>query len=213
MLTITFDNGPHRDVTPHVLDLLAAHGAPAVFFTIGQRGDSPIGRTLLRRAVAEGHVVGGHTWTHSVPFGVLDDSSVADEIRRTADLVADVGGDALLFRPYGVGGVIDERLMSRFGADLLAQRAMTCALWTCVAGDWLDEHGWVDAAMAAVHRSLLGAHEVLVLHDVPGAALAELDTFLGAARSVGASFVQTFPDACTPIREGRPTDSYPLLGV
>ena len=58
VITLTFDNGPTPGITEPVLDLLAAHSVPAVFFAIGQRLASHEGRQLGRRAVSEGHRAG-----------------------------------------------------------------------------------------------------------------------------------------------------------
>src|SRR4029077_8023861 len=100
-------------------ELLAQHTVPATFFAIGRKLASPAGRALGKRIVGEGHGLGGHTWSHSIQFGAADDTVVADELTRTRAAVEQAGGDGLLFRPYGAGGVIDERLMSSFGASSL----------------------------------------------------------------------------------------------
>ena len=55
-------------------------------------------------------------------FGVADDAVIIDELNRTREAVDEVGGDGLLFRPYGAGGVIDDRLMSAFGASTLCSQ-------------------------------------------------------------------------------------------
>ena len=73
----------------------------------------PAGRRLVERALAEGHLVGSHTWSHTVPFGHAGDADVDRELDDGRRAVADAGGDGQLFRPYGAGGAIDDRLMSR----------------------------------------------------------------------------------------------------
>ena len=207
-VTLTFDNGPTRGTTEPVLDLLAAHAVPATFFAIGRKLATPEGRDLGRRSVAEGHRLGGHTWTHSVQFGAADDAVISDELNRTRAAVDDVGGDGLLFRPYGAGGVIDDRLMSPFGASTLCAHGYTCVLWNVLPGDWRDPDGWVDHALTGIDEN---PWSVVVLHDVVGAALERLDEFLTAARSRGPMWSQDFPDECTPIRGGAPTSSFDTL--
>jgi peptidoglycan-N-acetylglucosamine deacetylase len=207
-VTLTFDNGPTPGTTEPVLDLLAAHAAPATFFAIGRKLATPAGRELGMRAVAAGHRLGGHTWTHSVQFGGADDTVITDELTRTSVAVEDAGGDGLLFRPYGAGGVIDDRLMSRFGASTLCAHGYTCVLWNVLPGDWRDAEGWVGHAMNGIDEN---PWSVVVLHDVVGAALERLDEFLTAASSRGAVWSQDFPDECTPIRDGAPTSSFDTL--
>ena len=210
VVTLTFDNGPVSGVTERVLDTLEAHDVLAVFFVIGERAATPEGRVLVRRTVAAGHRVGAHTWRHVVPFGQLDDDAVRKEIDDTSAVVAELGGDGSLFRPYGGGGVIDEHLMSESGAAHLRDRGDTCVLWHCVPRDWVDEHEWLPRALEHIDT-----HErsVVVLHDIPHAAAAHLDELLTALRRRDVEFSQDFPDDCTPIRRGEPTVSYSLLGV
>jgi peptidoglycan-N-acetylglucosamine deacetylase len=208
--TLTFDNGPTPAVTDGVLDVLSAFGLRAVFFVIGKKASTDEGRRLVRRALAEGHRVGAHTWNHAVPFGRLDDVSVRAELDDTAALLAELGGEPDLFRPYGVGGVIDDRLMSRFGEQLLRERKATCVLWNSLPGDWRDEGGWMQVALDDMATR---DWSVVVLHDVAGAALRHLRTFLATLTSAGVAFSQQTPDDCTPLRGGVPTPSHFLLGV
>ncbi|HLU68022.1 MAG TPA: polysaccharide deacetylase family protein [Kofleriaceae bacterium] len=61
----TFDDGPDREVTPAVLDLLDAFGARAIFFVVGRRvAEAP---ELLRLIRARGHRIGNHSFRHRRP--------------------------------------------------------------------------------------------------------------------------------------------------
>ncbi len=59
---LTFDDGPIPEVTPWVLDQLAAAGAKATFFCIGENARKE--PDLIDRIKAEGHTIGNHTWEH-----------------------------------------------------------------------------------------------------------------------------------------------------
>jgi len=209
-VTITFDNGPTAGVTDEVLEVLAAHGVVATFFVIGQKAATYEGRVRARRAAELGHRVGNHTWTHSVPFGELDDRAVQYEIDDTVRLVNALGGEGLLFRPYGVGGVMDHRLMSPFGAAHLTSIGATVVSWTSVPGDWYDQAGWVERALADIDAS---DWSVVVLHDVADACSARLSEFLTALAARGVEFRQDFPDGCVHIAAGVPTAEYAALRV
>src|SRR6266550_398908 len=83
-LTLTFDNGPDPETTPFVLDVLARRSLRTTFFVVGHKLSTLEGRRLARRAHEEGHWIGNHTWSHSVPLGLLEDpSAIGDEIRDT----------------------------------------------------------------------------------------------------------------------------------
>jgi peptidoglycan/xylan/chitin deacetylase (PgdA/CDA1 family) len=208
VITLTFDNGPTPGITEPVLDVLSDHAVPATFFAIGRKLATAEGRRLGRRIIAEGHRLGGHTWSHSVQFGPAPDDVICDELARTTSTVDECGGDGLLFRPYGAGGVIDDRLMSAFGATCLCSLGYTCVLWNVLPGDWRDADGWVDSALADIDRQ---PWSVVVLHDVADAALPHLDDFLTTMDRRNALWSHEFPDECTPIRAGTPTASFATL--
>ena len=209
-VTLTIDNGPTPGVTERVHEILGRHGVEALFFVVGRNVVDPAGRRLVEAAVADGHLVGSHTWSHTVTFGQAADAVVDRELDDGRRAVADAGGDGTLFRPYGAGGAIDERLMSRHGAERLIDDRCTCVLWNSVPGDWLDPDGWMTAALADVRRQ---AWSVVVLHDLPDAALGRLDEFLVRCADAGVVFTTETPQDCTPIRAGVPTSSFELLGV
>jgi peptidoglycan/xylan/chitin deacetylase (PgdA/CDA1 family) len=90
-LTLSFDNGPEPEVTPRVLDILAGRGIKATFFVIGEKLADPERRLLSARAHDEGHWIGNHTYTHSVPLGLQHDPDAAQhEIARSQRLIGDL---------------------------------------------------------------------------------------------------------------------------
>ena len=100
-LTLSFDNGPEPEVTPGVLDTLARHGIKTTFFVIGEKLLDPQRRDLAVRAHAEGHWIGNHTFTHSVPLGLQRDPETAErEIARTQALIGDLTHPQRWFRPF-----------------------------------------------------------------------------------------------------------------
>ena len=82
---------------------------PQRFFAIGRKLATPRGQALGKRVVSEGHLLGGHTWSHSLQFGLADEAVITRELADTSTAVDTAGGDALLFRPYGAGGIIDDQ--------------------------------------------------------------------------------------------------------
>jgi peptidoglycan/xylan/chitin deacetylase (PgdA/CDA1 family) len=195
-ITLTFDNGPCPEVTPGVLDVLRDRGLPATFFVVGERLLEH--RSLAERAVAEGHWIGNHTLTHSRPLGELGEGA-RREISATQEALGALAHPDRYFRPMGGGGNLDSRLLSPAAVDTLVSGGYSCVLWNAVPGDWKDPEGWVERALAqcaAQDRTLL------VLHDVPGGALARLETFLDAAAERGLRFRQDLPRGCMPIRRG-----------
>jgi peptidoglycan/xylan/chitin deacetylase (PgdA/CDA1 family) len=62
---LTFDDGPHPELTPRVLDVLAKENIKASFFVVGQRAEKH--PEIVRRIEAEGHIVGHHSHSHPDP--------------------------------------------------------------------------------------------------------------------------------------------------
>ena len=59
---LTFDDGPHPEYTPRLLDLLSASEVRATFFLVGQEAERFPG--IVRRIADAGHLVGNHTFGH-----------------------------------------------------------------------------------------------------------------------------------------------------
>ena len=89
-VAITIDDGPDPEVTPAVLDLLAAQGARATFFCIARRVQ--LHAALTRRIVAAGHSVQNHSLQHRHTFSLLGPQGFRREIGDAQNLLADVTG-------------------------------------------------------------------------------------------------------------------------
>lgn len=199
-LTLTFDNGPDPEVTPRVLDLLARHGMRAWFFVLGKHLEEEAGRALVKRALAEGHLVGNHSYSHEIPLG--DDpraDAVEKEIATTQrQLEALVPGERI-FRPFGGGGVLGPHLLSRSARDHLCAERFDCVLWNSVPGDWIEGHDWVASAKRDLETQ---SHALMVLHDISGACIEELGGFLDHVARSEVEVVLDFPTEQVPIRGG-----------
>jgi len=200
-ITLSFDNGPEPEVTPRVLDTLRAHGLPAIFFVIASKLAADR-RPLAQRAKDEGHLIGNHTFTHTLSLGAFEEPAQAArrEILDAQQILGDLSDPRRLFRPRGSsGGVLDDRLLSVEAIELLRSGGFTLVLWNLVPGDWLRPQDWVAPALdGAASRE----HSLLVLHDLPTGAMERLDAFIEAARAAGAEFSQELPADCTPIVRG-----------
>jgi len=201
-LTLSFDNGPTPDVTPHVLDVLGRRGVKSTFFVIGEKLVRPANRALAERAHAEGHWVGNHTWSHSRPFGLMDADAAISEFDRTQQAIGSLMHRHRLFRPYGQGGNLDKRLLSRAAVEHLAREKATIVVWSALPRDWQDTDGWVERALDQIAAQ---PWSLMVLHDLPTGAMRHLDRFLGLVADRGGRVRQDFPPDCLPMIDGRLT--------
>ena len=199
-VTLTFDNGPEPAVTPRVLDILGDAGIPATFFVLGSKIADKKRRALAKRAHAEGHWIGNHTWSHEEPLGRLKDASRAvSEIVETQALIDELSHPDKLFRPFGGGGALGPHLLNAAAADVLKKEKMTCVLWNAIPRDWEDPRGWAETAIA---QCLTQDWTLLVLHDLPTGAMGRLKIFIDRIRDHGGVFRQDFPPDCVPLRRG-----------
>ena len=188
-LALTFDDGPDPRWTPQVLDLLAAHGARATFFVVGERAARH--PELVRTIVARGHLVGTHSWSHGPWFHFQPRTAIAADIRKSIDAVAAiVGRTPLAFRPP-----LGLRVPHLQQAWPLVGLPLTCFTWTARGADAIahDPRTILRRLLPAIRP---GA--ILALHDGAGlggsddrtptlGALAEL---LPTIRDRGLSFVR-----------------------
>jgi len=154
-VALTFDDGPHPERTPVVLDLLAQYGQKATFFVIGEN----VRRhpALVRRIVDEGHAVGLHSDTHSWWFNCWPPPKLRRDLERCAASISEATGRAAptLFRPpVGL-----KNPMVGFVVGRLGLRTVT---WSCRALD--TGSASVDQVTARLTnglrpRAILGMHD------------------------------------------------------
>lgn len=99
-IAMTFDDGPHPQNTPRLLDMLRERNIKATFYVIGRSVN--MYPEIVRRMAAEGHEIGNHTWTHRNLTG-LSSASIRNEMDSTRDVIISACGvEPLTMRPpYG----------------------------------------------------------------------------------------------------------------
>jgi peptidoglycan/xylan/chitin deacetylase (PgdA/CDA1 family) len=117
-IALTFDDGPH-EMTEEVLNLLQKFNAKATFFCIGTQIEKY--SDILKRTIAEGHVIGNHTYSHSNSIGFFSTAKVLKEIEKNDALLSTaVGHKIKLFRPpFGVTNPNIARAVSMTGHHVI----------------------------------------------------------------------------------------------
>src|SRR5690606_4953385 len=80
-VALTFDDGPHPDYTPRILEILKRHDVPATFFMIGAHVEEY--PEIAVQIVEMGHEVGNHTWSH-VNVPTTPTNTLIEEVVRTS---------------------------------------------------------------------------------------------------------------------------------
>jgi len=100
-VALTFDDGPDPTWTPRILKILKEKNAPATFFVIGENMEMWPG--LVKREVAQGDIVGSHTYTHP-NIAQVSSNQVDLELNVTQRLFQVITGRTLrFFRPPYLG--------------------------------------------------------------------------------------------------------------
>jgi peptidoglycan-N-acetylglucosamine deacetylase len=185
-VALTFDDGPHPQGTPNVLEVLAAHGARATFFLVGEQVARDPG--LAREIAAAGHAVALHGHRHRNLLRVGPRALAAD-LDRAATLIAAAAGEPVTrYRPpYGV--------FSPAALVLARRRGWTPTLWSRWGRDWRRD-ATPQRIAATATRGLVGG-DVLLLHDAdhysaPGSwrhTVAALPPILEAVAAIGLATV------------------------
>jgi peptidoglycan/xylan/chitin deacetylase (PgdA/CDA1 family) len=151
---LTFDDGPHPQGTPAILEALAQRGATATFFLVGEQvAKRP---SLAREIVASGHRVGLHCDRHRNLLRLAPGQVNADIDRAKARIEDATGVEIDLYRPpYGIFNL---------AALLRARRSQwRPLLWTHWGRDW--EARATPASIARLAGSGLAPGSVVLLHD------------------------------------------------
>lgn len=151
---LTFDDGPHPEGTPAVLDELDRLGASAVFFVSGEQVERY--PELVQEIAAAGHDLGLHGFRHQArrqwSRGLL-----VDDTRRALDSVSAAAGiEPSLYRP-------PRGVFSRVGIRLIRDLGLRPLLWSKWGRDW--ERGATAESIAARATAGLEAGDVVLLHD------------------------------------------------
>jgi peptidoglycan/xylan/chitin deacetylase (PgdA/CDA1 family) len=147
--TLTFDDGPHPEGTPAVLEALG--DVKAIFFLVGEQVE--LNPSLAAEVAAAGHTIASHGHRH---INQLRRRDVRDDLRRSHDAIAAATGrEPSLYRPpYGIFSWPGLRA-ARERYDLL--------LWSRWGHDW-RARATPDSIAAEVTEDA-SAGDVLLLHD------------------------------------------------
>ncbi len=174
---LTFDDGPHPEHTPRLLDVLQDLQVRATFFVIGRHAERH--PHLIRRLAAEGHLVGHHSFTHSDP-AQTSARQLIEEVRQTRALLAEIlGAQSRWFRPPH-GKLTAAKLWT------LCRHGQTVVLWNADPKDYAcpaaaDVRRWFQ------QRPLRGG-DLLLLHDTWPYAAEVLPEVVAECRSRGLTF-------------------------
>lgn len=196
-VVLTFDDGP-AEPTGKVLDALAKECAKATFFMIGANAEHM--SALVKRAAAEGHGIGHHTYSHPAKTlrGMDHAAAIADIDKGMAAVTKAAGGQAAPF--FRFPGFADTPALV---ADLNA-RGITVWGSDIWASDWetMTPKAELDRLLSRVEKAGKG---VVLMHDLKSYTAAMLPEFLRELKKRGFKLAHIVPgEGETPIAPAGP---------
>ena len=144
---LTFDDGPHPQITEQVLDILDQYNAKATFFCVGDNVRKY--PKTYQKIIASGHKTGNHTF-HHLNGWISANSKYFQDVEEAAKLI-----DSNLFRPpYGkISPYQIFRLKKRY----------RIIMWTVLTYDFSK----TISPQVCLQNALLGlkAGSIIVFHD------------------------------------------------
>jgi len=153
-VAMTFDDGPHAQNTPRLLDMLKERNIKATFFVVGECAQEY--PAIMKRIVAEGHEVANHSWSHP-QLSRMGEGAVTEQLQKTHDAIVNSTG------------VVPKLMRPPYGAFTANQRAWANSKWGYKIILWdVDPLDWKIRNADHVKSEILR-------HTVPGSIILSHD--------------------------------------
>ena len=183
---LTFDDGPVPNTT-HVLDALKQENITgATFFVQGINARRY--PDILRRILAEGHVIGNHSYDHP-DLRKLSAQEIRDQLHRCQEAVnAALGEDYPMTQmrpPYGALNDTTE--------TVIAQEQLSVLLWQVDSNDWRPENkrhlpNIVANVCTGTYSVKGGRGGVILMHDIHRTTATVLSDVIHQLKAQGLTF-------------------------
>lgn len=164
---LTFDDGPTKQVTPYILNLLKSENIKANFFVIGTKVEQ--NPELVKREYEEGHFIGNHGYSHKYSTIYSSVDSVLEEYNKNNNLIKKAIGNenynSFIFRfPGGlVGGPYND--LKHEALQKLNENGIGNVDWNALTND-ADGAKTKEAIMENFYKTVKDKTSVvLLMHD------------------------------------------------
>lgn len=178
VVALTFDDGPSPGFTDRILDVLKRYNVRSSFFVVGSNAASA--PDLIRRTVAEGHLVANHSQYHT-NLTKLPPENTHIEWDMCQETIHTITGEYPAYcRPPG--GQYNEHVL-----ELAAKRNLVPVFWTVNPGDYGAKDSAAELARKVVRQIHPGA--IVLLHIGVAPTVEALPAIIEGIRNRGYSFV------------------------
>ncbi len=181
VIYLTFDAGYENGCTEKILDVLKDHNVSAAFFLVGNY----IARNadLVRRMVAEGHIVGNHTMHHYDMAKISDKAAFSKELQDLETLFFDTTGKEMpkFYRPPQ-GTYSEENLA------MAKELGYKTVFWSLAYVDWNNDSQPTKEQAFAKLLPRIHDGAVVLLHSTSQTNAQILDELLTKWEEMGYTF-------------------------
>ena len=189
-VVLSFDDGPHKEYTGEIVNILQRYDVPGTFFEVGrnlgqvdaQGNVIKLGELadISRELMDDGYAVGNHSLTHA-QLSRVTGAALREQVLGTDALLRRVSDKrAPLFRfPYGA--------RNAEGMQLLSQAGLKSVMWNIDSMDWADPvpESIVQRVIAQVQKQ---QHGIILFHDIHDRAVKALPEILDRLIAEGYQF-------------------------
>ncbi len=178
-IALTFDDGPHPEFTPKLLDTLKKENIKVTFFLVGRCVSAY--PNVVKRMVDEGHEIASHSWSHPL-LTSLGDKSLESQMQRTHDaIIKACGVTPTLYRPP-------------YGATRLSQRkyihdkyGYLAILWDVDPLDWQHPRSSKKVHDRVLEQTRIGS--IILCHDIHETTVDAMPTTIADLKARGFQFL------------------------
>ena len=196
VVTLTFDDGPAANLTPHLLDVLRKYGVKATFFVLGANAQANLG--IIQRAQKEGHLIASHSWNHP-NFHTLSQAAQEQQISNTDQVIHAYATPNKFFRyPYGNSTCSTNEFVKSLGyKGIVGWHVDTCDWAFAGKGYVTDQQAQICEVSAANKANYVGhvmseinRHNggVVLMHDVHAQTVQSVEEIIVRLKQAGYSF-------------------------
>lgn len=161
---LTFDDGPSKNVTPRVLDILDEYQIKATFFVLGSMCDK--NDSVLKDIYSRKHSIGNHSYSHVYKIVYKDEASFINEVKMTDSALKRILGDDFSTRLFRFPGGSFEAYKKKF-INPLNKAGYISVDWNAVTGDSEVSKPTPDMLMKRLKATVKNKNNVIILmHDI-----------------------------------------------
>jgi peptidoglycan/xylan/chitin deacetylase (PgdA/CDA1 family) len=159
---LTFDDGPHSEYTPIILDILKEFNVKATFFVVTERIDEST-KPILKRIINEGHLLASHDHIHHNSNHISEKEftrtlttsiKIVNDAYKSAQKKQDFYYYRFPYAAYGENANYHHmNVMQNVSQKLFQENCIHFAFWDHDSGDWIPK-----MTSEEVYQNLISFH-------------------------------------------------------